>query len=134
MVNRAELIGRLGKDPEVRYTADGTMVASFSLATDESWKDKASGERKKRTDWHRISVFGRLAEICAEYLTKGSLIYLTGPIQTRSWEDKEGNKRSTTEIVGKEMKMLDGKKDGGGKTEAQGGGGSYPGAEDGIPF
>ena len=133
MFNRAELIGRLGKDPEVRYGQDGTAITSFNLATDEQWKDKG-GEKQKKTTWHRIVVFGKLAEICAEYLVKGSLIFLSGPIQTRSWEDKDGNKRSTTEIVGKEMKMLDGKKDGGGKAEAQGDGGSYPGAESDIPF
>lgn len=112
MINKAILVGRLGKDPEVRYLQDGTAVVSMSLATDESWKDK-NGERKKKTEWHRVVVFGKLADICAEFLNKGSLVYIEGKIQTRSWEDKDGNKRSTTEIRADAMKMLDGKKDSG---------------------
>ena len=108
MVNKAILIGRLGKDPEVRYTPDGTMVTNFNLATDENWKDK-NGEKVQKTEWHRIVTFGKLAEICGNYLVKGKLIFLEGRIQTRSWEDKEGVKRYTTEIVANNMQMLDSK-------------------------
>jgi single-strand DNA-binding protein len=108
MINKAILVGRLGADPEVRYTPDGLMVTNFNLATDETRKDK-SGERIQKTEWHRIVTFGKLAEICGNYLSKGKLIYLEGRIQTRSWEDKDGNKRSTTEIVASDMKMLDSK-------------------------
>ena len=108
MVNKAMLIGRLGKDPEVRYTPDGAMVTSFSLATDEQWKDK-NGEKVQKTEWHRIVTFGKLAEICGNYLVKGKLVFIEGRIQTRSWEDKEGVKRNTTEIIANDMKMLDSK-------------------------
>jgi single-strand DNA-binding protein len=106
MVNKAILIGRLGKDPEVRYTPDGAMVTNFNLATDEQWKDK-NGEKVQKTEWHRIVAFGKLAEICGNYLVKGKLIFVEGRIQTRSWEDKEGVKRYTTEIVANNMQMLD---------------------------
>ena len=108
MVNKALLIGRLGADPEVRYTPDGTMVVNFRLATDLQWKDK-NGERLQRTEWHRIVAYGKLAEICSNYLSKGKLIFIEGRIQTRSWEDKDGVKRSTTEIVASNMQMLDSK-------------------------
>jgi single-strand DNA-binding protein len=108
MVNKAILIGRLGKDPEVRYTPDGLMVTSFNLATDEQWKDK-SGQKVQKTEWHRIVTFGKLAEICGNYLAKGKMIFVEGRIQTRSWEDKEGAKRYTTEIVASDMRMLDSK-------------------------
>jgi single-strand DNA-binding protein len=115
MVNKAILIGRLGGDPEVRYTQSGTAVANFTLATNEKWKDK-EGNPQEQTEWHRIVAFARLGEICGEYLAKGSLIYIEGRIQTRQWEDKDGNKRYTTEIVAREMKMLDsrGSQSGGG--------------------
>lgn len=106
MINKVMLIGRLGADPEVRYTPDGLMVTNFRLATDEQWKDK-SGERVQKTEWHRIVSFGKLAEICGTYLTKGKMVYVEGRIQTRSWEDKEGVKRFTTEIVAANMQMLD---------------------------
>jgi single-strand DNA-binding protein len=105
MINKAILIGRLGKDPEVRYTPDGQMVTSFGLATDEQWKDK-NGEKMQRTEWHKIVVFGKLAEICGNYLVKGKLVYLEGKLQTRSWENKDGVKQYTTEIVANDMKML----------------------------
>ena len=105
-VNKAILIGHLGSDPEVRYTPDGTAVANFNIATSREWKDKASGEKKKQTEWHRIVVFRRLAEICGEYLSKGSQIYIEGHLQTREWQDKDGNKRTTTEIVASQMQML----------------------------
>ncbi len=108
MVNKVILIGRLGADPEVRFTPDGTMVANLRIATNEYRKDK-SGERIERTEWHRVVTFGKLAEICQSYLAKGKLIYLEGRLQTRTWEDKEGTKRSTTEIVASNMQMLDGK-------------------------
>jgi single-strand DNA-binding protein len=114
MVNKALLIGRLGADPEVRYTPDGTMVVNFRLATDLQWKDK-NGERLQRTEWHRIVAYAKLAEICSNYLSKGKLIFIEGRIQTRSWEDKDGVKRSTTEIVASNMQMLDSK----GQTRSQ---------------
>jgi len=105
-VNKAILVGRLGRDPETRYTAGGQAVANFTLATDETYKDRA-GERQKRTEWHRVVLWGKLAEIAQQYLKKGMLVYIEGRIQTRQWEDKrDGQKRSTTEIVGNAMKML----------------------------
>jgi single-strand DNA-binding protein len=94
--------------PEVRYTPDGTMITNFNLATDEQWKDK-NGEKVQKTEWHRIVTFGKLAEICGNYLVKGKLIFIEGRIQTRSWEDKDGVKRFTTEIVASNMQMLDSK-------------------------
>jgi len=105
MVNKVILVGNLGADPEMRYTQSGTAVANFRLATSERWTDKA-GEKQERTEWHRIVAFGRLAEICGEYLTKGRQVYVEGRLQTRSWDDKEGQTRYTTEIVAREMKML----------------------------
>lgn len=108
MVNKVILIGRLGADPDVRYTPDGMMVTNFSLATDRQWKDKA-GERVSKTEWHRIVTFGKLAEICNSYLTKGKMVFIEGRIQTRAWDDKDGVKRYTTEIVASDMKMLDSK-------------------------
>ena len=107
-MNKVILIGRLGADPEIRYTPDGTMVTNFRLATDESYKSK-SGEKVQRTEWHKIVTFRKLAEICGNYLTKGKLVYVEGRIQTRSWEDKEGVKRYTTEIIASNMQMLDSK-------------------------
>ena len=106
MINKAILVGRLGADPEVRYTQDGTMVTSFRLATDEQWKDK-NGEKTQKTEWHRIVTFRKLAEICGNYLSKGKLIYVEGRIQTRAWDDKDGIKRYTTEIIASNMQMLD---------------------------
>lgn len=106
MVNKVILIGRLGADPEVRYTPDGTMVTNLRLATNEYRKDK-SGERVDRTEWHRIVTFGKLAEICQSYLAKGRLTYIEGRLQTRTWEDKEGVKRSTTEIIASNMQILE---------------------------
>ncbi len=137
MVNRALLIGRLGADPEVRYTPDGAMVTSFRLATDEQWKDKA-GEKVQKTEWHRIVTFGKLAEICGNYLSKGKMVFVEGRIQTRSWEDKEGNKRYTTEIIATDMRMLDSKGTGKAQdantdaTPSYHGGDSLP--EDDVPF
>jgi single-strand DNA-binding protein len=108
MINKAILVGRLGKDPEVRYTPDGLMVTSFSLATDMQRKDK-NGQKVQNTEWHRIVTFAKLAEVCGSYLTKGKLVFVEGRIQTRSWEDKDGVKRYTTEIVATDMQMLDSK-------------------------
>jgi single-strand DNA-binding protein len=120
-LNKAMLIGRLGQDPEVRYTQSNTAVANFSLATNERYKDR-NGEYQERTEWHRIVAWGRTAEICQEYLNKGSLVYIEGPIQTREWEDKDGQKKYTTEIKALTMQMLDSRGDspmGGGNTPAQ---------------
>ena len=134
MLNKAILIGNLGGDPEVRYTQSGTAVANFTMATSERWKDK-EGQQQEQTEWHRIVAFARLGEICGEYLSKGSKVYIEGRIQTRSWDDKDGNKRYTTEIVAREMKMLDSK-------PGTGGGGGYtepplaeprPGGDE-VPF
>ena len=98
-INKVILIGRLGQDPEVRYTPDGTAVANFSIATSEEWKDKNSGEKRERTEWHRIVAWRKLGEICGEYLSKGRQVYIEGRIQTRSWEDKDGKKNYTTEVI-----------------------------------
>ena len=122
MVNKVILIGRLGADPEVRYTQEGMMVTNLRLATNEYRKDK-SGERVDRTEWHRVVAFGKLAEICGNYLSKGRLVYIEGSLRTRQWEDKEGNKRSTTEIMANNMQMLESK--GGGREEG-GAGGAMP--------
>lgn len=111
-VNKVILVGNLGKDPEVRYTASGEAMCNFTLATTESWKDKSSGEKKELTEWHRVSFFGKLAEICGQYLKKGSQVYVEGSLRTRKWTDKEGQERYTTEIRGAEMTMLGGKSSG----------------------
>lgn len=112
-VNKAILIGNLGRDPEVRYSPSGAAVANVSIATTDSWKDKNTGEQQERTEWHRVVFFGRLAEIVGEYLKKGSQVYIEGRLQTRKWQDKEGNDRFTTEIVANDMQML-GSRGGGG--------------------
>jgi single-strand DNA-binding protein len=104
-VNKVILVGRLGRDPETRYTGSGQAVANFTMATDSTYKDR-SGERQKRTEWHRIVAWGKLAEICQQYLKKGSQVYIEGRLQTREWEDKSGQKRTTTEIVASDMRML----------------------------
>ena len=105
-INKVIIVGNLGKDPEVRYTPSGTAVANFSIATSDEWKDKETGQKQEKTEWHRIVAWRRLGEICGEYLHKGSQVYIEGKIETRSWEDKEGVKRYTTEIVAREMQML----------------------------
>ncbi len=112
-VNKVILVGNLGNDPDVRYTASGAAVANISIATSESWKDKNTGEQQDRTEWHRVVFFNRLAEIVSEYLKKGSQIYVEGRLQTRKWQDKEGHDRYTTEIVANEMQMLGGRGGGG---------------------
>ncbi|HXV62219.1 MAG TPA: single-stranded DNA-binding protein [Vicinamibacteria bacterium] len=120
-VNKVILVGNLGRDPEVRYTRDGTPVANLNVATTESWNDQ-QGQRQDRTEWHRVVAWGKLAEIAKEYLTKGQQVYLEGRLQTRSWEDKDGNKRYTTEIRVDQMVMLGGR-----------GGGDRPPRDSGPP-
>ncbi len=140
-INKVILIGNLGRDPEVRYTPDGTAVANFSIATSDTWTDKASGEKRERTEWHRIVAWRRLGEICGEYLSKGRQVYIEGKIQTREWEDKEGVKRYTTEIVADQMQML-GPKGTGERPASAGGAPAYNAepdassntADDDIPF
>jgi single-strand DNA-binding protein len=118
-INKVILIGNLGKDPEVRYMPSGSAVTNATLATSETWKDKQSGEKQERTEWHNVVFFNRLAEIAGEYLKKGSKVYVEGSLRTRKWQDKNGQDRYTTEIVANEMQMLD----------SRGGGGSYQGGE-----
>ena len=124
-VNKVILVGRLGRDPETRYTGGGQAVANFSMATDESYKDK-NGERQKRTEWHRITAWGKLAEICQQYLKKGTMVYIEGRIQSREWQDKEGQKRTSYDIVANTMKMLSSRAEG----AAAGGGASRSGSDD----
>ncbi|MGD8672145.1 MAG: single-stranded DNA-binding protein [Thiogranum sp.] len=114
-INKVILVGNLGKDPEVRYMANGGAVCNVTLATSESWKDKQTGEQKDKTEWHNIVFYRRLAEIAGEYLRKGSQIYVEGKLQTRKWQDKSGNDRYTTEIIASEMQMLGGR--GGGSAD-----------------
>ena len=124
MVNRVTLVGRLGKDPETRYTSGGQAVCNFSVATDETYKDRA-GERQKRTEWHRIVMWGKLAEIAQQYLKKGALVYIEGRIQSRQWEDKrDGQKKTSYEIVADTMKMLGGRGEGAAAAGAGMGGGA----------
>ena len=141
-INKVILVGNLGKDPEVRYMPSGSAAANLTLATSESWKDKETGEQKEKTEWHNVSMFGRLAEIAGEYLKKGSQIYVEGSLRTRKWQDKEGNDRYTTEVIAREMQMLGGKGGGGQRQEQEpapsnGGGGDgspAPDFDDDIPF
>ena len=118
-VNKVILIGNLGRDPEVRYTPNGLAVANLTIATSEVWKDKQSGENQERTEWHRIALYSRLAEIAGEYLRKGSKIYIEGRLQTRKWQDKNtGQDRYTTEVIADSLQMLDSKAGAGGNTES----------------
>lgn len=148
-VNKAILIGNLGKDPETRYMPNGDAVCSFSIATSEQWTDKASGEKRESTEWHTIVAFRKLAEICGQYLTKGSSVYIEGRIKTEKWQDKQGQDRYTTKIHAETMKMLGGKRDGeqsAPRSEgtpaqsqqrsapAQNSGGAFDDIEDSIPF
>ena len=141
-INKVILVGNLGKDPEVRYFSDGTAMVNFSIATSEEWKDKNTGEKKEKTEWHRIVAFRKLAEICGEYLSKGRQVYVEGKLQTRSWE-KDGVTRYTTEIVADRLQMLGGRdasdsgRPSGGSPDAGGRGPEgYPPSipEDDIPF
>ena len=141
-INKAIVVGNLGRDPEVRYSANGNAIANVTIATTDSWKDRQSGERQEKTEWHRVVFFGRLAEIAGEYLKKGSQVYVEGRLQTRKWEDLDGNERYTTEIVAADMQMLGGR-GGGGDTqggsapdfgEASSGSSSSGDFDDDIPF
>ena len=111
-VNKAIILGNLGKDPEMRYTADSKAVANLTIATSEKWKDKNTGQQQEKTEWHRVVAFGKLAEIMEQYLAKGSQVYIEGKIQTRKWQDQQGQDRYTTEIVAKDMQMVGGKPQG----------------------
>lgn len=139
-INKVIIVGNLGRDPEMRYTPDGTAVANFSVATSESWTDKQSGEKKEKTEWHRIVAWRRLGEICGEYLHKGSQVYVEGKLQTRSWE-QDGVTRYTTEVIASTVQFLGGR-DGGGRpaSSQRGGDQGYPEPpmadtqDDDIPF
>lgn len=142
-INKAILVGNLGADPETRFMPNGDAVANIRLATTESWKDKASGEKREITEWHRVVFYRKLAEIAGQYLKKGSTVYIEGRIRTRKWQDKEGQERYTTEIEANEMQMLGGKQSGEPATSqpkpeqrnAQGAqGGSITDMDDQIPF
>jgi single-strand DNA-binding protein len=120
-INKVILVGNLGKDPETRYMPNGKAVTNFSIATSESWTDKQSGDKQERTEWHNIVMFEKLAEIAAEYLRKGSQVYVEGSLRTRKWQDKEGKDRYTTEIVARDMQMLGGRGGAGGGGASGGG-------------
>ena len=140
-INKVILVGNLGADPETRYMPSGSAVTNLSVATSETWKDKQTGEQKERTEWHKVAMFNRLAEIAAEYLRKGSQVYIEGKLRTRKWQDRDGNDRWTTEIIADEMQMLGGR--GGGGSAPMSSGGPGPSSpppqpvddfEDDIPF
>ena len=140
-INKVILVGNLGADPDTRYMPSGGAVTNLSVATSESWKDKQTGEQKERTEWHKVAMFGRLAEISAEYLRKGSQVYIEGKIRTRKWQDKDGNDRWTTEVIADEMQMLGGRGGGGAPARSESasqGGAPQPAAaeefDDDIPF
>jgi single-strand DNA-binding protein len=148
-VNKVILIGNLGKDPETRYLPSGDAVTNITVATTESWKDKKSGDKQEHTEWHRVSFFGRQAEVAGEYLKKGSPVYIEGRIRTRKWQDKEGQDRYSTEIVADRMQLLGSRggggaggegggmrepSSGGGKTPVKKSGGSFDDMDDDIPF
>ncbi len=150
-INKVIIVGNVGGDPETRYMPSGSAVTNLTIATNESWKDKQTGEQKERTEWHRVAMFNRLAEIAAEYLRKGSQVYIEGKLRTRKWQDKSGNDRYTTEIIADEMQMLGGRggsggggnfgdgKQGGGQGGGQGGTNAPPQPgpddfDDDIPF
>ena len=127
-VNKVILVGNLGRDPEVRYSPNGAAICNITLATSRNWKDRESGERREETEWHRVVLYNRLAEIAGEYLKKGRSVYIEGRLQTRKWQDKEGQDRWTTEIVADQMQMLGGRDGGEG---GGGGGGGYGGRSGG---
>jgi single-strand DNA-binding protein len=126
-VNKVIIIGNLGADPETRAMPSGTTVANLRVATSESWRDKQTGEQQERTEWHRVALFGRLAEVAGEYLRKGSQVYIEGSLRTRKWQDKQGNDRYSTEIVGNDLQMLGGRGGGAGGAGGAGGGPMPPG-------
>jgi len=125
-VNKVILVGNLGNAPETRYMPSGDAVTNISIATTESWKDKQSGEQKEKTEWHRVVMFRRLGEIAAEYLRKGSQVYIEGKLRTNKWKDRDGNDRYTTEIIADEMQMLGGRGGAGGGDYSSGGGSNAP--------
>jgi single-strand DNA-binding protein len=148
-VNKVILVGNLGRDPEIKYTASGAAIANVTIATTDSWNDKQTGEKVEKTEWHRVVAFQRLAEIMGEYLKKGSQVYIEGRLQTRKWQDQNGQDRWTTEIVANDMQMLGGRAgEGGGQQQGSGGGFRKPAeqqaaaqpvsdndfADDDIPF
>ena len=130
-INKVIVVGNLGGDPETRYMPSGSAVTNMTVATNESWKDKQTGEQKERTEWHKVAMFGRLAEIAAEYLRKGSQVYIEGKLRTRKWQDKDGQDRYTTEIIADEMQMLGGRGGAGGGGGSFGGGGQKGGGQQG---
>lgn len=154
-VNKAILVGHLGKDPETRYAPSGDAICNITLATSETWRDKATGEKREATEWHKVAFFGKLAEIAGQYLRKGSQVYIEGSIRTRKWQDKDGQDRYTTEIRADQMKMLGGKQEsdapsrdavsrssapppgapqGGSKPSGNASGGGFGDFDDDIPF
>jgi len=141
-INKVILVGNLGQDPDTRYMPSGSAVTNLRIATSEQWKDKQTGEQKERTEWHNVAMFGRLAEIAAEYLRKGSQVYIEGKLRTRKWQDKQGNDRWTTEVIADEMQMLGGRGGGPAPMSSQDSGppgGNYPDSgggefDDDIPF
>jgi single-strand DNA-binding protein len=141
-INKVIIVGNLGKDPEVSYVPSGAAVAKFSVATSETWKDKNTGEKKERTEWHRIVAWDKLGEICGKYLSKGRQVYVEGKLQSRSYDDKEGVKRYVTEIIAQDVQFLGGNRDasdsgrsGGGPAQHEPAGGHGPAAgDDDIPF
>lgn len=138
-INKVILVGNLGADPEVRYTGSGTAIATLSVATSENWTDKQSGEKQERTEWHRVKMFGRLAEIAGEYLKKGRQVYIEGSLRTDKYTDKQGVERYSTDIVASDMQMLGGNEGGGGggggfQQRSQGGGGMRSGGGGGSGY
>jgi single-strand DNA-binding protein len=127
-INKVILIGNLGADPETRAMPSGTTVANLRVATSESWRDKQTGEQQERTEWHRVALFGRLAEIAGEYLRKGSQVYIEGSLRTRKWQDKQGNERYSTEIVGNDLQMLGGRSGAGAGAPSSGASAGAPAA------
>ena len=137
-INKVIIVGNLGNEPEVRYANNGNAIATISIATSESWKDKTTGEQQEKTEWHRVVMFNRLGEVAGQYLRKGSKVYIEGKLQTRKWQDNSGQDRYTTEIVANEMQMLDSRSDSGGNNKPQAQVAPAPAAasdfDDDIPF
>jgi single-strand DNA-binding protein len=133
-LNKIQIIGNLGNDPENRFTPDGRAITNISVATTDKWKDKTTGKQKEATEWHRVVFFDRLAEIAAEYLKKGSSVYIEGKLQTKKWQDKEGQDHHTTQIVANTLQMLGGKSDGENKPQTKQPAPSLESMDDNIPF